>query len=207
MPNWCSNSLVIYGPKQDRDRLLEAATDENGDIAFSRRLIPMPDGLTETRTSPNGETYEVFVEGGANWQYDNWGTKWGDSDTHLSEHGDLYTNAVYNTPWGPITQTWLTVSKQYPTLVFVENYDEPGMCFMGGTRIANGEVVAEHYINDGNYPSLEDDEDGETNWDAFYDAIDTIRTEVEDAVDLSGDDIRLLAGVAAPVNSEEDSNV
>lgn len=201
MPNWCSNNLTIYGPKQDRDRLLEAATNDKGVLAFCENLIPMPDGMIEHRPMPDGSTVGVFVNGGAEWQYDNWGTKWGDCRTDILVKDDLYTTVTYETPWGPITRTWLAISEQYPTLVFVEQYDEPGMCFLGGNRIANGKVIAEKHIDETEYPSMgEYIVDGEEDTDAYYDAVDMIREKVETAVDLSLFEVRGIAGIEGEAN-------
>lgn len=211
MPNWCENQVHIYGPKQDRQRLLDAATNSDGVVAFCQNIIPMPEHMTETRTLENGETFSVFADGGHNWQYDNWGTKWGDCDGDATNE-DLVLNLAYNSPWGPITRAWQTISKQYPTLVFVENYNEPGMCFMGGTRIVNGEVVAQHYIEDNEYPDLGNyEKDGDYDYSAYYDEVDQKREAIEVIVDISYNDIRRLAGETVTetvsASAEEDANV
>lgn len=118
------------------------------------------------------------------WCIKNWGTKWGDFDhfqdiRYVDEH-----HIGYITAWGPFCDNfWVHVSKQFPELTFIITYDEPGMCFMGASKYANGEVLAESYINDVSEVLGEldwDDDDARDEWmDKKSDLLDSLLTETE----------------------------
>ena len=90
MPNWCSNTLHIRGPKDEVENFIELIIDKTSRASATRKhcvfrgIIPMPEELENT-DSPSKETDERKAElmakyGAFNW-YDwalkNWGTKWG----------------------------------------------------------------------------------------------------------------------------------
>ena len=70
-----------------------------------------------------------------NWNIRNWGVKWDvavpndslDSDTYMEETEDEWTASVYynfNTAWGIPEQALITLSSQYPDLLFTLSYEE-----------------------------------------------------------------------------------
>jgi len=105
MPNDCSNTLGIIGPKQDIEDFIELITnrgpnkDEDKYELFSN-LLPMPKELEGTK-SPSGSSNVDLIDkyGHDNW-YDwcnaNWGTKWGDYSISSDgiEHVKTYEYSV-----------------------------------------------------------------------------------------------------------------
>lgn len=134
MPNWCSNSMTVTGPEQQVRAIAAKVTDESNFTVF------MPQPVDEA-----GELID-----GTSWQYDNWGTKWGDSDTQIN-HED-YSNPEasslglsYLTAWGPMTKLVCEISRIHPQCSIDIEYEESGMSFFGIERITAGEIVSESH--------------------------------------------------------------
>jgi len=77
---------------------------------------------------------------------ENWGTKWGDYETHLDSYYDDERGQIdgrFETAWSPLSNSfWEHVSKQFPTLKISVSFREEGMCFEGGQAYYAGEC---HY--------------------------------------------------------------
>jgi hypothetical protein len=99
---------------------------------------------------------ELDEEGNGNvdWQYNNWGTKWGACDTSYLDFKEGHVTIGFDTAWGP-PDTWIhTMSDMFPDLEFTCRYAEPGMCFAG--NIYAGHKGWEHVQRSGD--ELEDDD-------------------------------------------------
>jgi len=71
---------------------------------------------------------------------ENWGTKWGDSETYLEAVSESCASGHYETAWSPLSENfWLHVSREFPELSIVVSYHEEGMCFEGGMAFKGGE--------------------------------------------------------------------
>ena len=75
---------------------------------------------------------------------ENWGTKWGDCETHLEEPYEgsqvCFLSGGYETAWSPLSVNfWLHVSRKFPELQIVVSYSEEGMCFEGAMSVKGGE--------------------------------------------------------------------
>jgi len=125
------------------------------------------------------------------WQLAHWGVKWGDSSLEYemfiyNEDGtdrvdDAELELKYETPWGPFADEFFAhISKEFPTLTFVTVYEEPGMCFAGGTKFQNGKLVANNYVNYGDMLeklTQPDDDENHDGWDEFYALSDKVRSD------------------------------
>lgn len=114
MPNWCSNSITIWGPYDKLKHLLEDA----------KKYEP---GLLEAMV-PIGE-----------WDYgkasEAWGTKWDVSveDLELTDNGDG-TGTIeghFDSAWGPPTDALKTYCDNNDDVEIECFYFEPGQCFVG----------------------------------------------------------------------------
>lgn len=166
MPNWCSNRVTISGPEGDLAAFLSDLQEHfdekepNAPYSLMESFLPMPDDI--------GDGWHA-------WAMDNWGTKWADrmmvayiDPTQIVLMGD--------TPWCPPLEGLNTISKMHPTLTFVAAWDEPGMCFLGAARFANGLSTISEVTND-DYPSYETDDGNDVaNFDGW-------RSLVEQAID------------------------
>lgn len=139
MPNWCNNNMTIVGPENEVRKIVDAVRPaETGDE--DRRLITfMP--------QPTDDSGELI--GGTSWQYDNWGTKWGDCDTEITweEYDSEPSSAslMYTTAWGPASGLIAEISRQHPNCEISIEYEEPGMCFFGVEEFRAGDVVFQRH--------------------------------------------------------------
>lgn len=139
MPNWCMNSMMLVGPADQVKSVVDSVRPVDGE---SPEL-----GLTKFMPQSRDESGELV--GGVDWQYENWGTKWGDCDTDIAheeyEGGNGSASITYNTAWGPMSKLVAEISRQHPELTIDIEYDEPGMCFFGIERFRAGNVVHENH--------------------------------------------------------------
>ena len=125
-------------------------------IGFPSRHGTIPDDDPDrVQKLANVEKY-----GSADW-YDwcvtNWGTKWGDNQTHLV-HEDLCTPFStaddtevslkkimlrFDTAWSPPIEGMDVVTTKYPDIMFDLRYWEPGMGFQGYKIYGSGECQGE----------------------------------------------------------------
>lgn len=153
MPNHCENTLVITGPDVDIRRFIHITKcDEKEPYVISQHM-PIPVAHKEA-----DHWYE--------WCVSNWGTKWGDYDTQLFK--DVPDEAIfhYQTAWGPYSTDFLQqISKPFPTLTFLMQYEERGMEFLGVVVVRNGEVLFDEGIGQIQLPEYDENDE-----DAYYDA-------------------------------------
>lgn len=141
MPNWCMNGLSICGPELEVRAIADKlkAVNEDGEKNRLADFMPQP-------TDATGE-----LIGGVDWQYENWGTKWGDCETEISDENyevpEMSSISMhFQTPWGPASGLLKEVSRLYPNISIDNEYEEPGMTFFGIARYKSGETVIDEYI-------------------------------------------------------------
>ena len=172
MPNWCSNSTLITGSQTEISQLAN--------------IIITKDGENETVKITNLLPQPTDVEPTVQWQWENWGIKWGDCDSYITDQKDDALSLTYETPWGPFEpHFWQKVSQQFPSLVFSTTFDEGGMCFHGVMAIRNGEVL---YEETREYPDLPDDfdwndpEQDESRQQQLWDIMDQMTSDMDAVV-------------------------
>ena len=181
MPNWCSNVLNICGPVASIDKFMDDITtgpkESDGttsgmgnDYEILENLFPCPEDLknvtsrfgTISDDDPDKEQKQKNIEdhGAVDW-YEwcctNWGTKWGDNQTHLV-HEDLCTPFStaddtevslkkimlrFDTAWSPPIEGMDVVTTKYPDIMFDLRYWEPGMGFQGFKVWGSGQTRGE----------------------------------------------------------------
>lgn len=199
MPNWCGNSLSIEGDSNELKRFRDAITtvDEKGAFTYAilTSLYPVPQELTDTVSgwsadeAEQAEREKQYAENLAkyghkdwyDWQYEMWGTKWGDCDTEITAEGDTWLSISFNTAWGPAIAGFEQVSKLFPTLTFVLAYEEMGMGFVGATGFRNG-LICDHSSEDIHVPERGLSDDDDDLWDRMTDAYYEERDKCEDLV-------------------------
>ena len=154
MPNWCSNNLSMSGPPDQVRAILDAVRHSDGVEDEKMRL-------TKFMPQPVDEAGELID--GVSWQYDTWGTKWGDCDTDISSplgfsDGSWEALIHYQTAWGPADAGFLKVSAMFPTVFFIFDYEEEAGFFAGTQVMQDGATVFESMYEPSSY-------EGEIDWD------------------------------------------
>lgn len=189
MPNWVSTTLTVRGSEEEIKRFKDGIKDSK----ILESYVPCPTELHETVAGSVGtdkaEEHRKQQESNIakyghkdwyDWSYDNWGTKWGDCDTDISEpmefsDGSWEVQARYMTAWGPADAGFLKVSAMFPTLLFTFDYDEEAGFFAGTQAIHNGASVFESMYEPCSY-------EGEVDYDN-YESIDKYEAWKEEKSD------------------------
>jgi hypothetical protein len=140
MPNWCENTLTVYGDKNELKKFVKKAKSKEEPLSLAN-LYPEPDynKIKVKRTYPeiSGDGYADPKEAWWDWRVQNWGTKWEITDVIYDgdEDGVEYS---FMSAWSPPSDWLEKVGADYPKLDFILKYDEPGMCFMGASKSKQG---------------------------------------------------------------------
>ena len=171
MPNWCDNKLTVKGSGEEMARFVERAKTTLGANKSLCSWYPLPDDAHKEVTWENkdGEpmTFTAFSDTGYQTALDMWGTKWGDCDTVINNEEENEIEFRYQTAWANADRLIARMSEEYPSLVFVEVFQETGMCFCGYGVYKAGVTIATE-SEDMEYPEYGDDmtaEEEEAYWD------------------------------------------
>jgi len=126
MPNWVTNDVVIMGDKNSIKELYDDISIDE-DVFFLANTLPTPKELTEVHSGAitiDGVRYGNWYEdedgtktpvldmrldelkekynctNSIDWQYLNWGTKWGDRETHIISKDDKTIVLTFESAWG-----------------------------------------------------------------------------------------------------------
>jgi|688.fasta_scaffold91753_3 hypothetical protein len=173
MPNWVSTTASVTGSKEELQRFISGITDKG----ILESYVPCPTELRETVSGFFGDeakAEEIRKKNEDNiakyghkdwydWQYEEWGTKWGDCDTHLEPMSEMNNGAhevsiTFQTAWGSASEGFRKVSAMFPSLMFTFDYDEEAGFFAGMEVMKGGMTIYE-----GTYAPCEYGE--EVDWD------------------------------------------
>jgi hypothetical protein len=162
MPNWCSNALIVKGPKKALDAFKATLNtkDASGEVCkFSfAQTVPPPANMFRDSLGDK-ERKECEAKGIPNWydwQSENWGCKWDACEARVKVTKQA-VNVWFDTPWAPPIAWLEKASAAHPSLVFNLCYCEGGMGFYGVAVASNGSVSD----NVTDFPKNTYDEDGE----------------------------------------------
>ena len=207
MPNWCSNNLTVRGNYEQVSKFVEDVRDDEEGFRLAQ-LVPCPQELKDTMSGfySEEEKQKALVEQQKrnlkkyghkdwyDWEYANWGTKWGDCETDfvsgevIKAENDQYSNCafVFQSAWGPCTQLVIHISKLYPELWFGGTYEETGMMFAGCYVVHNGELLldecADIEVPDSVTKAMEEDDDYEPFHDMLADIAGDYEYKVEEVM-------------------------
>ena len=210
MPNHCSNGLIVLGePNEVRDFVAKCrnpkytgVVSEDRDASVEFRIYqnhyPCPEELYEVKADFTKKPDMIEKYGASDW-YDwcntYWGTKWGDYDTDLNNDGDGFAVFSFTTAWGPGADGLARISRDNPSLVFVNTYDEPGMGFFGTYVVSEGEIITdlegEHSTPEG--IDYDDPDQLDRMWETHAEEVAATENE---AIELLAERWRDLAKVA-----------
>ena len=185
MPNHCSNYLTVAGDKHELSKFVKSiktVTEDGEKLEILKNLYPCPAELYDAKADFGAtKNPDLIAKYGANdwyeWCNTNWGTKWGDYDTHFNyledefTEGDTSVDLTFTTAWGPAINGMVKVSEKFPNLVFINSFEEGGMCFVGAVSINNGNIIHEA---EGEYPNIDSDEDGDCDWEKVTEQVQDV---------------------------------
>lgn len=186
--------MSVTGTEEDVKDFISKIKVEEGktESMFAREitsifksLIPIPEELYEV-TSPvreeQAELAQKMLEkyGHTNWydwQYDNWGVKWGDCHTFKEEEEHELPNGkwevvyIYDLPWGDGEPAHENISKLFPNLRFGFDFDEEAGFFQGCQVMKGGEILFSEFFEPAamydNYPDDATPEQIDEHWDKY----------------------------------------
>ena len=150
MPNWCRNNLVIEGDKDTLDELINDITNDDNTISLTNTM-PTPTELDEIHSGSitiDDVRYSSWYEdedgtrrpvldmtlddlkakynctNSIDWQYLNWGTKWGDLETVLDRKSDTKLNVWFETAWGEPFMLLQNIAEMYKVTIENRHRDE-----------------------------------------------------------------------------------
>lgn len=142
MPNWCLNTLTVTGRPGEtlRFRLRavghspwlkpeEIAKEKPAPLAF-HNLHPVPAALLQSG----------YNDAACHWERQNWGCKWGACQTEPVEERPQSVVYRFATANDPPIEFIQHVSRQWPRLTFLLEYEEEGAGLLGQIKACNGEV-------------------------------------------------------------------
>jgi len=137
MPNWCSVTMQIEGPREQVETLVRAATEGVGEDHDG-----MPKGLLSLMAPVAGEKTVTS-------QRDEWGTKWDVTDAEVIDEADLGEDRVsvdlaFDTAWSPpieAVETFLGENSEFDVRM---QYFEPGIAFVGEYTDERGEETYQY---------------------------------------------------------------
>lgn len=161
MPNWCSNAVIVKGPKKDLDTFKATlnSKEEGEVIEFSfKQTVPPPSnyfsgdlGAAEKQMCAEKGLVDWY-----SWNSANWGTKWDACEVRV-EINPKNVKVWFDTAWAPPLAWLKNASAKFPNLTFEMAYNECGMAFYGVAIATKGEVED----NGGNgYESGDTDDEG-----------------------------------------------
>jgi len=150
MPNWTMNNIEITGEKKDIDKLYDdISVDE--DVYFLANTLPTPFELTQISTGSitiddiqYSEWYEdedgtkrplldmvndeliakYDCNNSIDWQYLNWGTKWGDRETEIVLKDDTKIKLSFRSAWGEPFMLLEHIASTYNLTIVNKHVDE-----------------------------------------------------------------------------------
>lgn len=136
MPNWCNNSINIYGDKNTIKALTNVIKSLSGEERLFQSLIGLPNNMTK-EAYDNGGWYDTNV----NW----FGTKWDiEVNSDCFEFSGNGIDFSCETAWSPPIEFLANLCRMYKVNAYIY-YSEPGMAFSGETKFIweNGELSIE----------------------------------------------------------------
>ncbi|CAB4172046.1 hypothetical protein UFOVP1346_55 [uncultured Caudovirales phage] len=123
MPNWCQNTMVVLGTREQIEEFEKANKGKETVLTFEA-AVPKPE-------SEKDNWY--------NWNCEHWGTKWDACDAQVDhsdlgwecEEGEESLTYSFDTAWSDPASWFEVLGAKWPDLKLILNYVETGMDFSG----------------------------------------------------------------------------
>ena len=144
MPNWCLNKLTITGPQADIQAFKTKAVGHSPweepegepDALNFHSLVPVPEEVLKAG----------YESAGYDWEMGELGLQMGSFWSGILNEWEGRVEYEFYTAWSPPIEFLQTVAVQWPALVFVLAYEEPGVGFKGIAKF-QGEIHEDHCIS------------------------------------------------------------
>lgn len=148
MPNHVQHYVSFVGSAADIACLLNHIRNAESDTLFDfNNVIPMPAELEHT-TSPSEPNEVLITKYGYSdwygWKVNNWGTKWGAYETHLSDDGKL----CFQTAWSTPEVIFAKLSEMFPTVEMTVDYADEDMGQNVGQYTYKGGELTNKFVGD-----------------------------------------------------------
>ena len=157
MPNWCENRIDVKGNPADILKMAEVIKGEKTEFDFDK-VIPYPEMYAKLDADDVEWHSKGFQAGGYDWCIDNWDTKWNTDGAQIDVYGDGATIS-FLTANSPSLKVTGALSKMFPDLLFVHNYEEGGMDYSGFVEFKGGKSKTEAQGGYNRFPITEHDEE------------------------------------------------
>ena len=150
MPNWCRNNVVIEGDKDALDELINDITNDDDTISLTNTM-PTPIELEKIHSGSitiDDVRYSNWYEdedgtrrpvldmtlddlkakynctNSIDWQYLNWGTKWGDYETTIDRVDNKTLKVWFESAWGEPFMLLQHIAEMYKVTIENKFLDE-----------------------------------------------------------------------------------
>ena len=150
MPNWCRNRISLTGTKEDIDKLLIDITNKDDTYSLTN-VMPTPkefEGMHSGSITIDGVQYKNWYDNedgtkrpvmdmilddlkekyncnnSIDWQYLNWGTKWGDLETTVTINDDKTLSITFDSAWGEPFMLLQHIAEMYKVKIVNRYLDE-----------------------------------------------------------------------------------
>jgi Ferredoxin-like domain in Api92-like protein len=139
MTNYCHNTLVITGPKDELERFM-AFAKSGGSVFDFDHFVKYPESEHIKTKGGKDAPKSGFNRGGDEWCRENWGTRWNSGDVHVEEkEGEVIY--YFDTGWTPPIPVVRKAIELFPTVSFDLYYCEPLLRYEGRLFGCKGKVT------------------------------------------------------------------
>lgn len=123
MPNWCFNSVLVTGEKEELNRFKDHVSNKKS--AFSlNEIIPMPDDIFRGDLGEK-ERKKYGEKNWYDWSWANWGTKWDTAGVEIESETDSI-QYKFETAWNPPEPIAGALREEFPKLEIDWEWEEEG---------------------------------------------------------------------------------
>ncbi len=199
MPNWCTNHLIIEGPKED----LQDIADHHFMIeqyfptpVFKRDVFKNNKHDAESLEKIMKKIDQNETDDWYHWRVREWGVKWDCSllccfennyEFDEEDNGICSIHYYFQSPWEPPVEAYRKISFLYPLCNFTLFFIEESMCFVGYIKYDCSKISYKKKFMYDNSKDLKKIYDENKEFEKFF-CIETTIEFLKDSEDCDDDD-------------------
>ncbi len=122
MPAWVQNQLVVKGPAKKISKFKKQAVGFNAWGKPTKKTKPSPLNFHSLVPIPDDVLKQEYSPVGNDWEWKNWGCKWGSCEAKLIQDSGFFILYRFTTPWSPPDRFLKKLGVLWPDLTFVLDY-------------------------------------------------------------------------------------